>query len=419
MSEFFKISDFLLEKAKAAEDRVQQNFKEIEEICRYNEEKVLSSFTENRVSAAHLNGSTGYGYDDMGRDMLDKVFAKALGAEDAIVRHNFVSGTHALTVALFGLLRTGDTLCAATGAPYDTLHDVIGLNGSGMGSLMDYGIKYMQLDLLKDGTPDYAAIKAAANKAKVFHIQRSCGYSTRNSFSVDTIGRVIKTIKDANPNAVVMVDNCYGEFVEKTEPTAVGADIIVGSLIKNAGGGIAPTGGYIAGKHELVEQCAYRLTTPGAGREVGCSLNANRELYMGIFRAPQTVCEALKTIIFATSLFDLLGYKTHPQYNAKRTDIIAAIELNSAKKLESFCRGIQKGSPVDSHVTPYPWDMPGYNDKVIMAAGAFTLGASIELSADGPLREPYAAYLQGGITYNTGRMGILLAAQQMLEEKED
>ena len=416
MNNFFDIDEKIKSLAEKSEEKCKEAFKKIDEVSAYNENKVLKAFADNRISASHLIGTTGYGYDDMGRDTLDKVFAQSFGAEDALVRHSFVSGTHALTVALFGMLRTGDTLVAVTGAPYDTLEEVIGIRGEGNGSLKDYGINYRQVDLLPDGYPDIETIKKEVVGAKVAHIQRSRGYSFRPSLTVDEIGKIVSEIKKVSPDTIVFVDNCYGEFVEKKEPTEVGADLIVGSLIKNPGGGIAETGGYIAGRKDLIEQCAYRLTSPGIGREAGCSLNQNRSLYMGFFYAPSVVANAVKVSVFASALLSELGFDVYPRFDEYRTDIIAAISLGNAEKMVAFCQGIQKGSPIDAYVSPEPWAMPGYDSEVIMAAGAFTMGSSIELSADGPLREPYAVWLQGGLTYNTGKTGVLLAVQSMLEK---
>lgn len=414
---FFKIDKRLMELADKAEEVCREEFLEIDKIAEYNAQKVLSAFINNRVSEVSLKGSTGYGYGDSGRDTIDKVFAQAFGAEDALVRHNFVSGTHSLTVALFGVLRTGDTLLSVTGKPYDTLEEVIGISGDkGNGSLADFGVKYSQIDLLENGKADLNTIKEKAKDAKVVYIQRSRGYSLRPSLTVDEIGEIAKVAKEANPSAIVMVDNCYGEFVEEKEPTEVGADLIIGSLIKNPGGAIASTGGYIAGRADLIELCSYRLTCVGMGKEVGCTLNQNREMLMGFFFAPTVVASAVKTATFACRFFELLGYECFPKKNEKRSDIITAIKLGDEKSLVAFCQGIQKGAPVDSFVSPEAWDMPGYNSKVIMAAGAFTMGASIELSADAPIREPFAAWLQGGITYPTGKMGILLAAQEMADK---
>lgn len=414
MQGYFEIDEKIRELAQRAESACKEQFSDIERVAKINAEKVLYSFIKNRVSEACLKGTNGYGYGDIGRDTADKVFADAFGAEDALVRHNFVNGTHALSTALFGVLRPGDTLLCVTGKPYDTLEEVIGISKAPCsGSLKDFNVNYDQVELLDNGTPDYEGIKLKAENAKVVYIQRSRGYSLRPSLDIKTIGKIIHSAKDSNPNTIVMVDNCYGEFAEEIEPTDVGADLIIGSLIKNPGGGIAQTGGYIAGKADLVELCADRLTCVGMGKEVGCSLNMTREILLGFFLAPQTVCEALKTSVFACRFFELLGFETLPKPHEKRTDIIASVLLKNEENLTAFCQGIQKGSPVDSFAVPEAWDMPGYDSKVIMAAGAFTMGASIELSADAPIREPYAAWLQGGITYPTGRLGVMLAAEEM------
>ena len=415
---FFSFDSKLLEAAKKAEEMCQEPFMRIAQTEDYNQQKVLAAFAKNRISETHFYGSTGYGYGDSGRDTLDNVYADVFGCEDALVRHNFVSGTHALTTALFGVLRPNDILLCVTGAPYDTLEEVIGLRGEGNGSLKDFDVEYRQVDLLEDSTPDYLAISKNASVAKVVYIQRSRGYSLRDTISVDTIKSIVEHVRRVNHHAIIMIDNCYGEFVEKFEPTDVGADLIIGSLIKNPGGGIARTGGYIAGRRDLVEQCSYRLTSPGMGKEVGCSLGESRNMYMGLFFAPSVVASAVKTAVFAAALFEQFGYDVYPKYNEPRSDIIQAIKLNTPKGLEAFCQGIQKGAPVDSYVTPEAWDMPGYEDQVIMAAGAFTSGASIELSADGPMREPYAAWMQGGLTYPSGKLGVMLAAQSMIDSGE-
>lgn len=410
----FDIDEKILAHAKEAEAECSEMFKKIDRIAEYNGQKVLKAFIDNRVSESCLKGTTGYGYGDLGRDTIDKVFAQAFGGEDAIVRHTFVNGTHALSTALFGVLRMGDTMLSMTGKPYDTLEEVIGIRGEqGKGSLKDFGVKYVQADLIDEKYPDYDKLAELAKNAKVGYIQRSRGYSLRPSLCIDIIEKMIKTVKAANPDIIVMVDNCYGEFVEAREPLSVGADLIIGSLIKNPGGGIASTGGYICGRADLVEKCADRLTCVGMGKEVGCSLNQNREMLLGFFMAPQTVACSLKTSVFACRFFEKLGYKTLPESSEKRTDIIASILLENEENLTAFCQGIQKGSPVDSYVTPEAWDMPGYDSKVIMAAGAFTMGASIELSADAPIRPPFAAWLQGGITYPSGKIGVMIAAQEM------
>lgn len=418
ISKFFKIDERLRALGEKSERMCKEAFCRMDEIQSYNEAKILEAFTECRVSESHFSGSTGYGYDDRGREVLDEVYARVMGAEDALVRHNFVSGTHALTVALFGVLRNGDKMVSVTGRPYDTMEEVIGIRGEGNGSLRDFGVSYDEVPLKADGTPDIPLIKEKVQGAKVAYIQRSRGYSLRPSLTVEKIGELISACREVNPEVIVIVDNCYGEFVEKKEPTEVGADLIVGSLIKNPGGGIAKTGGYIAGRHDLVELCSYRLTCVGMGKEVGCTLGESRGMFMGLFFAPSVVASAVKTSIFALCLYKQLGYNVYPEYDAYRTDIIAAIELKTRESMVAFCQGIQKGSPVDSFVAPEPWAMPGYESDVIMAAGAFTLGASIELSADGPIREPYAVWLQGGLTYNTGKIGIMLAAQSMLEAGE-
>ena len=414
--DFFNIDERLLKLAEKAEENCRIKFKEIEEIGYYNGQKVLSAFINNRVSDTCFKGSTGYGYGDSGRDTLDAVYSEVFGCEDALVRHNFVSGTHALSVALFGVLRTGDKIVSVTGKPYDTLEEVIGIRGNGNGSLKDFGVQYGQVDLLENGTPDLNKISEEAKTAKVIYIQRSRGYSLRPAITVAHISEISKAAKKCNPDVIVMVDNCYGEFVEKIEPTQAGADLIVGSLIKNPGGGIAETGGYIAGRKDLVELCSYRLTCIGMGKEVGCTLNQSKPMFMGLFFAPDVVSNAVKTATFTAEIFTLLGFECYPKINETRSDIITVLKLNNEENLTAFCQGIQKGSPVDSFVAPEAWDMPGYDSKVIMAAGAFTMGASIELSADAPIREPFAAWLQGGITYSSGKVGILLAAQNMLDK---
>ncbi len=407
----------LAELAEQAEKNCADAFARIEKTAEYCGAKVLKAFSDNRISESCFYGSTGYGYGDIGREAIDKVFAQVFGTEDALVRFNFVSGTHALSTALFGVLRTGDKIVSITGKPYDTLEEVIGIAGEkGSGSLMDYGVEYGQVDLLPDGEPNYEAISEGVKGAKVAYIQRSRGYSLRRAYTIDDIEKMVQAVKKGNPDAIIMVDNCYGEFVEEREPSDVGADVIIGSLIKNAGGGIARTGGYIAGRADLVELCSYRLTCVGMGKEVGCTLDMNREMLLGLFMAPDVVAAALKTSAFASELFTLLGYRCSPRKDDKHGDIITAIELGNEERLCAFCRGIQKGAPVDAFVTPEPWDMPGYTSKVIMAAGAFTMGASIELSADAPIREPYAVWMQGGITYTSGKLGVMLAAQEMLKQ---
>ena len=413
---FFDFNDKLLELSQSVQKDCEKYFFEVERIKEYNQEKVLKAFINNNVKEAYFFPSTGYGYGDIGRDAIDKIYSDVFGCEDALVRHNFISGTHAITTALFGILRPNDILLSVTGKPYDTLEEVIGIRGNNNGSLRDFGVLYNQVDLKEDFSPDYEQIFKLSNKARVVYIQRSRGYSLRPSLSTEIIKKIAKTAHDSNPNVIVMVDNCYGEFVEKNEPTDVGADLIVGSLIKNPGGGIASTGGYIAGKADLIEQCAYRLTSPGIGREAGCTLGQNRNILMGLFFAPTVVGESLKTAIFASRLFEKLNFDVTPKFSETRHDIIQTICLKNSENLIAFCQGIQKGSPVDAFVTPEPWDMPGYDNKVIMAAGTFNMGASIELSADAPLREPYAAWMQGGLTYYSGKIGVLTAAQSMINK---
>ncbi|MDO4381156.1 MAG: methionine gamma-lyase family protein [Clostridia bacterium] len=412
----FDFDKKIYEYSETAMKNVESEFQRIDKITEFNQQKMLKAFIDNNVSESMFSGTTGYGYSDRGRETLDKVLAEAMGAEDAIIRHNFTCGTHTLSVALFGVLRPGDTMLCVTGTPYDTIHPVIGLSGeSGMGSLKDFGVIYKQVDLKEDGTLDYDSIeKAVDDGIAMVYIQRSRGYSLRPSLSVDEIEKVVKITKKKS-NAVVMVDNCYGEWVEKREPTQVGADLIAGSLIKNPGGGIARTGGYIAGRHDLIEKCAARLITPGIGREVGCTLGMNRELFLGVYSAPHVVGEALKSMAFAAALFKLIGFDSTPASGEERHDIIQAIKLHNEKNLIAFCRGIQKCSPVDAFATPEPWDMPGYDSKVIMAAGAFTLGSSIELSADAPLREPYAVWMQGGLNFHSAKLAIMSAADEVFK----
>ena len=419
LPDIFSIDPRLERLAGEAMARAAAAFSRIEAVTEQNQRKVLGAFIANRVSESHFAPTTGYGYGDRGREVLDRVFADAMGAPDALVRHSIVSGTHAITIALFGVLRPGDTLLAATGAPYDTLEGVIGEKTAAPGSLREFGVRYREVPLDPAGRPDPSGIVRALEEepsVRMVHIQRSRGYSLRPSLRVEDIAPIVEISKRKAPDAIVMVDNCYGEFVEREEPLAVGADIIAGSLIKNPGGGIAPTGGYIAGRRDLVELCSYRLTTPGTGREIGCTLGNNRELFMGAFHAPHVAGEALKTAVFASALFSQLGFGVTPTVEEKRGDIIQVMLLEKPENLIAFCKGVQKGAPVDSFVVPEPSDMPGYDSQVIMAAGAFTLGSSIELSADAPLREPYAAWMQGGLNYHSGQLGMLLAAQEMANE---
>ncbi|MEE3332769.1 MAG: methionine gamma-lyase family protein [Ruminococcus sp.] len=417
MNDFFEISEEILKASEKAMELCSDKLKEIDDIQEYNQHKMLKAFQKAKVSESHFTASTGYGYGDRGRDSLDEVFAYVFDAEDALVRHNFVSGTHALTVALFGVLRPGDKMLSVTGTPYDTLRSAIGIEGNYPGSLIDFGIKYEEIELDDNGLVNHQAIKDKLDSTyKMVYIQRSRGYSVRPTLTVDDIESIVKTVRSVNKDVIIMLDNCYGEFVEKKQPLSVGVDLMAGSLIKNPGGGIAPTGGYIAGRKDLVEMCSYRLTTPGTGKELGATLNLNRELFLGAYHAPHATGEALKTAVFASALFSILGYDVSPGYNEKRGDIIQLIMLKTPENLEKFCVGIQHSSAVDSFVTPYPDDMPGYEDKVIMAAGAFTLGSSIELSADAPLREPYAVWMQGSLNFHSGKLGIMLAANEIMNK---
>ena len=400
-----------------AQRELTEQFARIDAIAQENTQRVLSAFQDHRVADGDFAGTTGYGYDDMGREKLERIYAQIFGTEAALVRQQFVNGTHAITCALFGALKAGDVLVSAVGAPYDTLLGVIGAVDKGHGSLKDYGVGYRQVELL-DNKPDPEGIKRTVSdpSVKAVLIQRSRGYSTRDSLSVEAIGEMCRLIKQANPNAAILVDNCYGEFVETQEPTHVGADLVVGSLIKNPGGGLAPTGGYIAGRRDLVEGAAMRLSAPGIGGECGSTLGQNRLFYQGLFLAPHTVAQTVKTAVFGARIMELLGYDAQPASHEVRHDIIQMIHMRGSEPLKKFCKGIQMGAPVDSYVTPEPWDMPGYDCKVIMAAGAFIQGASIELSADAPMREPFTVYLQGGLTYESGRLGVLLAVQELLGE---
>ena len=409
----FGISQKTIDLAIEVEKEIKEQFEEIDKIKEENSLKVLMAFQENRLSEVHFNGTTGYGYGDIGRDTIEKIFAKVLGAEDSLVRTQFISGTHALTVALFSMLRPGDTMLSINGKPYDTLDEVIGITPNDS-SLKSYGVKYEQIDLIGDLFDKEKIIKRVKKgNVKLICIQRSRGYAVRKSLSIDMIRDIIKEIKAVNKEAIVMVDNCYGEFVDTQEPTMVGADLMVGSLIKNLGGGLAPNGAYIAGKKELVSLAAERLTVPGQGKEVGPSLGINKQILQGLFYAPSVVASALKTAVFASRMLEKLGYEVSPKYNEKRSDIVQLISFGDPNKLIKFCQGIQKGSPIDSDSIPEPWDMPGYLDKVIMAAGAFVQGSSIELSCDGPIRPPYTAYLQGGLTYEYGKSGVLKAIEEM------
>lgn len=419
MKNIFEFDNKLLELSDKALEKCAESFKKIEKIQAYNQQKMLKAFQNAGVSESHFAGSTGYGYDDRGREVLDKVYAYVFDAEDALVRHNFVSGTHTLAVALFGILRPDDEMVCVTGTPYDTIQGTIGINSDYSGSLKDFGVKYSQVELKGDGTVDLEAVKKAASRhPKMIYIQRSRGYSTRDSLLCKDIKAICDAVRSVTDKSIIMLDNCYGEFVECDEPLSNGVDIMAGSLIKNPGGGISPTGGYIAGRADLVEMCSYRLTTPGTGKELGCTLSILREMFMGAFNAPQVVGEALKTAVFTAALFELLGYEVSPKVDEDRGDIIEVVKLHNSENLIAFCKGIQAGSPVDSFVTPYPSDMPGYDSQVIMAAGAFTLGSSIELSADAPLREPYAVWMQGGLNFNSSKVGIMLAAKEVMKINE-
>lgn len=415
-----KISEMkpqIFELASQAEKEIMPQFERIDKIAQANTIKVMQAFQDNKVSDACFAGTSGYGYDDVGREVLDKVYAQVFCTDAALVRIGFVNGTHALSTALFAMLKPGDTLLSATGLPYDTLRNAIGIEGDCHGSLKFYGINYAQVDLKTNGDPDIEAIKKAAEDKSVraVLIQRSRGYGDRRALSAEEIGEICSAVKEVDPSINVMVDNCYGEFTGEHEPTEYGVDLMAGSLIKNPGGGLAPTGGYVVGKSELVDKAAMRLTTPGIGGECGATLGNNRLLFQGFFMAPHIVAQALKTATFCAAMMQKIGFETSPAPDDERGDIIQMITLKTADNMKKFCKGIQSGAPVDSFVTPVPWQMPGYNCPVIMAAGAFVQGSSIELSADGPMKEPYIAYMQGGITYESGKLGVMMAVNEMLE----
>ncbi len=401
--------------AEQVEAQLADKFRQIDKVAAENTQKVMAAFQDNRVSDACFAGTTGYGYDDMGREVLDKVYAQVFRTEAALVRIGFVNGTHALSAALFAMLKPGDTLLSVTGLPYDTLRNAIGIEGDCHGSLKFYGINYKQVDL-KNGAPDLDSIKAAVsdNSVAAVLIQRSRGYENRKALSAEEIGEICTVIRSVSPQVRIMVDNCYGEFTGEHEPTEYGVDLMAGSLIKNPGGGLAPTGGYIVGKKELVDNAAMRLTTPGIGGECGATMGNNRLLFQGLFMAPHIVAQAVKTAVFCSAMMKAIGFGSSPSPEDERNDIIQMVTLNDSENMKKFCRGIQAGAPVDSYVTPEPWQMPGYSVPVIMAAGAFIQGSSIELSADGPMREPYTLYVQGGITYESGKLGILMAVNEML-----
>ena len=416
MYEKLGITKNIVDLINKAEESLKDEFKKIDDICDINSLKVLTAFNNNNISEAHFNSTTGYGYDDMGRDAIEKVFASVLGAEDALVRSQFISGSHALTVALFAYLRPNDLMLSITGTPYDTLHEVIGIKEN-KSSLKSFGVKYDEIDLL-DNDFDYEKIKEYLknNKVKLIEIQRSKGYSTRKSLTIEKVEKVIKEIRSIDKEVIIMIDNCYCEFVNTVSPLEVGADIIVGSLIKNLGGGIAPNGAYIAGKKELVDLAGERLTLPGEGREVGPTLGINKQILQGLFFAPSVVASALKTAVLTSKVLEDLGYNVEPKYNEERADIVQNIIFGNEEDLVRYCGGIQGASPIDSFSKPIPWDMPGYDDKVVMAAGAFTQGSSIELSCDGPVREPFIAYQQGSLTYNYGKIAVMRAVSSLLDK---
>lgn len=416
LKKIFEIDESIIRLARDVENEIRDIARDIESVREINQYKVIAAMQEHRLSDSHFGGTTGYGYNDRGREVLDSVYASVFGAEDALVRHQIVSGTHAIAICLYGNLRPGDELLSVTGKPYDTLEEVIGIRGEGAGSLKDFGIAYRQLDLLEDGGIDTDNIRTVMGpRTKMVLIQRSRGYDWRPSIRIEVIRKAVEAVKRVNKDAIVMVDNCYGEFTEAEEPTQAGADLVAGSLIKNPGGGLVPAGGYIAGKRELVQNAAFRLTTPGLGKEAGATLGNNRLMFQGLFMAPHAVAESLRGAVFTAALMRKLGFETSPGPAEKRSDIIQAIRFNDPDNMIAFCQGIQKGSPVDSFVTPEPWDMPGYDSKVIMAAGAFIQGSSIELSADAPLKLPYIAYMQGGLVYEHVKLGVMTALKYMKE----
>jgi len=405
-------------KAEATEQKLAPYFKDVEKISFFNQRKVLAAFRKNMVSDFHLTGSTGYGYDDSGRDVLEQVYADTFGAEACLVRNQIISGTHAISLSLFGVLRPGDELLYITGKPYDTLESIVSGKGEDTGSLIDYGITYKHVDLKEDGSVDFEEVKKNIHsKTKMVGIQRSKGYSDRPSFRVDEIGEMVQFVKSVNPDIIVFVDNCYGEFVETKEPVEVGADLMAGSLIKNPGGGLARTGGYIAGRADLVKKCAYRMTSPGIGAEAGASLDTLLEMYQGFFIAPHVVSQAVKGALFTAGFLDSFGFDTTPHYSAKRTDLIQSVNFGNAEQMIAFCRTIQENSPINAHYAPEPSYMPGYSDDVIMAAGTFIQGSSIELTADGPIRPPYTAYVQGGLTYEHVKAAVMSSMDKLLKNK--
>lgn len=420
MFSLLKNGPLLAEKAAEAESNITAIHKQIDEMAEFNQFRVLQSFQQNRISDFHFTPSTGYGYDDAGREALEAVYAHVMGGEAALVRPQIISGTHAITIALFGILRPGDELLYITGKPYDTLDDIIGINGPSNGSLREFGISYRHVDLLENGRPDFDAIRSSIHsRTKMVAIQRSKGYAVRPSFTIEEIREMVTMVKQIKPDAVVFVDNCYGEFVEREEPLHAGADLIAGSLIKNPGGGIAKTGGYIAGRRDVVESCSYRMTSPGIGAEAGASLYSLQEMFQGLFLAPHVVAQSVKGAVFTAAMLELFGMKTTPAWHEPRTDLIQAVQFEDRDSMIAFCQAIQFASPVNSHVTPQPAYMPGYEDDVIMAAGTFIQGASIELTADGPIRPPYAAYVQGGLTYEHVKIAVTSALDQLIEREKN
>lgn len=417
---FYHIPESILKAAALAEEKAANEFRKIDRIKEYNQIKVLNAFQQNRISETHFHPSTGYGYNDRGRDTLEKLYADIFSSEDALVRQTITTGTHAIAIVLFGCLRPGDVLLSVSGKPYDTLEEVIGIRevSGDTGSLKDFGVSYRQIELKNDGTPDYDAIRDTIDQnTKMVFLQRSKGYLRRPALSVSAIGEVVKTVKSKKKDCIVFVDNCYGEFTDTMEPTDVGADVVAGSLIKNPGGGLAPSGGYIAGNPAVIEMAASRYNVPGLGKETGCTLGDPRLLYQGLYMAPHVVAESLKGMVFAAALLEEFGFESYPKYNDTRNDIVQSLYFNNKEQLIAFCQGIQAGSPVDAFVTPYPWEMPGYDSEVIMAAGAFVQGSSLELSMDAPLKEPYTGYLQGGLTYENVKLALMVSLKNLFEKK--
>ncbi len=414
LKESFGIQENLVQKIAKIEELLMERFHEIDEIKQYNQYKVLKAMQESRLSDQHFNWTTGYGYNDIGREKIEEIYAKVFKAEDAIVRPTIANGTHALSLCLSGLLHSGDEMVAVTSKPYDTLDEVIGIRGTYKGSLKNLGVTYKQVDFKEDGNVDFDRInEVVTEKTTLVYVQRSTGYSFRPAVDIQTIEKIVQLVKGKNKDIICMVDNCYGEFLEHREPTEVGVDVLAGSLIKNPGGGIVLTGGYIVGKSDLIEQISYRLTSPGIGKECGLTFGLSRQMFQGLFLAPHIVSEAIKGAVFCAKLFEEMGYEVKPKYNDMRSDIIQQVKLGSKEKVIAFCKGIQAAAPVDSYVSPEPWEMPGYNDPVIMAAGAFIQGSSIELSADAPIRPPYIVYYQGGLTYEHAKLGALIALQNI------